>query len=556
MAIVSILGIISPLLQEKLFDEGIMAKNFNSVIKYTLYMVLLFGVIQLFEFIQFSHYEYINKQVPFMLLYDTISHSLNLKIAYFKDNNFSKVINNTYKDISDITQVVNASILQSAISLFKIIGGIIGLCLINWKLTIFVLTIVPVEIVTQNLFSSHRRKLTQKMMSYHEKFAIWFSETFNNIEVLKLWNLQQRRKEQFVEMQRKMIKTDTKIDYIDNYSQITSSFINMFFSYGLNLLGAYLIIGDDLTVGGLFAFISYSMYVMQPIALLSSILYKLSSSVPSFERFLGYLHNETEVTEGKRVVDCFDKIESITFDNVTFSYDNKKPLLNSISFNIHNGEKVAFIGLNGSGKSSILNLLLRFFEPISGTVMINDTNIQNIAINEYRDLFSVMNQSLFMFDENIKNNININNEVNNTELELYLQLLNASEFINSLPEGLDTYVGYNGAKLSGGEKQKILLARTLAKKSKILILDEATASFDMNAEKQFNEYISKTNHYEIIIIITHRMDILKKMDKIFIVENGVITDSGTFDELEAKNIDFNNILIKEKEIDNENGCSN
>lgn len=549
MLIIAILGVISPLLQEKLFDKGIMARSMDDVIWYTILLAVIFIIEKIFDFIQFVQSEYINKQLPYTLLYDTICHSLDLKISYYKDNNFSKIINNTYKDISEITEIVNTSILESLISVFKIIGGIIGLFIINWKLTIFILMVIPIEVLVSSIFSNKRQKLNEKMLKYNENFAVWLSETFNSMEILKLWSLQNRRRKEFINLQAEMIKTETKMDYLDTYSDVASSTINIIFTYGLNLLGAFFIFGNELTVGGLFAFSAYSVYVMQPMAILASIIYKFSSGYPSIERFLKYFQNEVESEEGVALIDA--SINSIVFDNVIFGYENKEPILNGVSFDIKQGEKVAFIGCNGSGKSTILNLLLRFFMPDFGEISINGTKIQEFSLGEYRKLFSVMNQNLFLFEDSIKNNINIENELSDSEIKKYLDLLNAKDFITSLPEGINTRVGYNGTKLSGGEKQKVVLARTLCRKAPILILDEATASFDINAEKQFDKYINETNRYEIIMVVSHRVDILKVMDKIFVLDKGKIVDSGTFEELEKRNSNFLNILKEEREKENE-----
>ena len=547
MIFVSLLGILSPLLQRILFDDGIVAGNLNIVIKYTLIIIALFLIEQIFEFLQFIHYEYINKQIPFNLLYRAVNHSIELKVAYHKDNNFTKTINNVYSDVSNITQTVNASLLQAAISFFKIIGGIIGLCLISWKLTIFILTIIPLEIFIKNFISSKRTKHTKTIMKLNEKFSIWFSETFKSIEIIKLWNLQKKRKDEFNMLQKEMIKTETKIDYNDNFSQISSQMLSILFSHGLNLLGAILILKSKFTIGGLFAFTAYSMYVMQPIALLANIAYKLNSSIPAFKRFMDYFDNDIEILEGISINDECHDIEYFSFENVVFGYDNKDSVLKSINFSIHKGEKVGFVGVNGSGKSSIINLLLRFFEPTSGKICLNGIDIQNIALNEYRNLFSVMNQTISLFDDSIRNNVNILNDLTEDQIHYYLDLATASDFVNLLPNGLDTFVGFNGSKLSGGEKQKVSLARTLAKKSKILILDEATASFDIGAEKKFDKYITQSHIYDIVIVISHREDILKGLDKIFVVENGVIIASGTFYELAAKSNIFNTILTQEKE---------
>ncbi|MBS5956438.1 MAG: ABC transporter ATP-binding protein [Clostridiales bacterium] len=544
MIVVSVLGVMYPMIQKELFDKGIAEGDLNVVLRYTLYIFSLFIIEQILTFVQFVHYQFVNRQISFNLMYDAIRHSIRLKMAYHKDNNFLKTIGNVYSDISNITQIINSGLLQTVVSFFKIIGGIIGLSLIDWRLTIFILAIMPLELLIKNYISSIRSNYFATLMKLNESFSIWFGEIFKNIEVIKLWNLQDMRMSEFKSSKMKMMNLETKMEYLDNYSNISSQTLGMIFTHGLNLLGAILIFRDQLTIGGLFAFISYSMYVLQPISLLSNLAYRLQSSIPSFKRFMEYFENEVEDECGICMDNSYNEVKSLSFDNVSFGYGNKDAVLRLINFTIHQGEKVGFIGVNGSGKTSIINLMLRFYEPVSGTIKINGVDIRKLALGDYRNLFSIMNQNISLFDESIRNNINIIGNLSNDEIRHYIELTTAVEFIDSLPEGIDSLVGFNGSKLSGGEKQKVALARTLAKCGNILVLDEATANFDIVAERKFNQFIIQQDLYDIVIVISHREDILKRLDKIFVIDNGMITDTGTFEELVTKNSDLYKILTQ------------
>ena len=474
-------------------------------------------------------------------------------MAYLNDNNFSKIINNVYTDISQIAKIINSSMLDTLFNLFKITGGIIGLMLIDWKLTTFVLAIIPLEVFIKSIISNKRRKHFACFIKMNEKFSIWFSETFKNIEVIKLWNLQEIKKHEFSLLKQEMMKTEIKMDYCDNASNMSSRMLSIIFTYGLNLIGAILIFRNELTLGGLFAFTAYSMYVLQPIALLANISYMLKSGVPAFKRFMEYFENDVEKSEGLDFKNQSCEVNDISFNKIVFGYSEKEPLLKSINFTIKKGEKVAFVGVNGSGKTSIINLLLRFYEPLNGSITLNGIDIQSISLNDYRNLFCVMNQAITLFDDSIRNNVDIFKNISENEICHFLELATATDFIKNLSDGIDTQVGFNGSKLSGGEKQKVSLARTLAKQGRILILDEATSSFDLSAEKQFDNFIAECKQYDIVIAITHREDILKIVDKIYVIHDGQIADYGTFESLMKSNNSFNKIL---KQGEQNHVCSN
>lgn len=422
MIVVSFLSILYPMLQRILFDDGLVRGNINIVIQYTLLILGLYVVEQIIAFIQFTCYQIINKQISFKLMYEAVNHSIRLKMSYHKDNNFLKIIGNVQGDVTSISQIINTGLLQTALSFFKIIGGIIGLCLIDWRLTFCVLMIAPFEMMSKNRISSKKQKYLKKYMKVNENFSIWFGEIFKNIEVIKLWNLQDKRMKEFESLKKEMIVYEKKMEYSDNFANISSQTLGMIFTHGINLLGAIFIMQNQLTIGGLFAFISYSTYVLQPVSSLTNLLYMLNSSKPAFKRYMEYFDNDIECEEGIELKDESMEIEKIIFDNVVFAYENKKPILNSVNFSIKKGEKIGFIGLNGSGKTTIINLLLRFFEPTSGVIQLNGINIQNIALDEYRKIFCVMNQGSSLFDDTIRNNVNILENLSEDEIYYFLNL--------------------------------------------------------------------------------------------------------------------------------------
>lgn len=555
MIFITIIGVITPLFGQKLFDEGILKGDYQRVLHYIALIAGLFLLEQGIQFLQFTQYEYINRIIPYQLLKKAFQHSLDLKISYYRDNSFYKVINNTFSDMNYLSQIANADMIQTLVCIFKIIGGMIGLAIINWKMMLLTICIIPVSLLLSHFFSIKKRKCFQDLLRENEKFSMWFSETLNGVELIKLWNLKKRKYQEFERCQQDVMKQNRKMSYLDNANGIADSGVSFLLNYGLILLGAFYMMRGSLTVGGLYAFISYSALIIQPMELIAGVAGRLLSSMPSLERYMSYFRNDTEDngSANKFILSDVMPIEKIVFDQVDFGYTEEKKLLKQISFSVHKGEKAAFIGLNGSGKSSILSLLLRLYEPDRGRILFGDVDINRIRLDEYRELFSVMTQHAHLLNDTIKNNINIREELSEEEIGQAAQIVMLKEYLAGLPDGMDTKVGYNGSKLSGGERQRIALARSLGKKCRILVLDEATANFDLKVEQSFHEYIRNTERYDFMFIVTHRLDILKDMDRIFVLENGEIVESGSYQELINKGIDIRELLLREE---NGNGSRN
>ena len=542
------IGVVTPLFGQKLFDEGILRGDFQRILYYTAMIAGLFFTEQILSFLQFTQYEWINRSIPYRLLERAFRHSLDLKMSYYQDNSFYKVINNTFADINHISQVTNADLIQTLMGVFKIAGGMIGLAVINWKMMLMTVCIIPVSLLISHLFSAQKRKHFQKLMGAGEAFSMWFSETLSGVEFVKLWNLKKQKYREFEKYQQAVVRQNRKMEYLDHANRMIDACVSFVLNYGLILTGALFIMKGSLTVGGLYAFLSYSSLIIQPAQMIAEIAGRLSGSMPSFERYLEYFRNETEdlETKDKCKVSEIMPLERITFEKVDFGYTEKKQILKQVSFTVHRGEKAAFVGLNGSGKSTILSLLLRLFEPQHGRILFGDTDISCIELEEYRGLFGVMTQHAYLMNDSIRNNIDIYGEMADEQIGQAAEVVTLNEYLSSLPEGLSTNVGYNGSKVSGGERQKIALARTLGKTCRILVMDEASSNFDLKAEEAFREYIRDSKRYDFVFVVTHRLEMVQDMDRIFIMEEGEIVESGSYQELTGRGIDIRELLLREE----------
>lgn len=266
----------------------------------------------------------------------------------------------------------------------------------------------------------------------------------------------------------------------------------------------------------MFAFISYSSFVTGPIAAILNIKMLLAQMIPSAKRFLEFMELEEE-EEGK---DSEIEPGELVFENVVFSYEKERDILKDVSISIPLGAKVAIIGPNGSGKTTLLNLLLRFLRPDKGRITISGKDVQEIRLEEYRKLFSVVSQKPYVFNKSIKDNIDLEKKAEESKLNYVYQRSGVNQLLQKLSKREYMVIGNNGAKLSGGEKQKLAVARALLRDTPYIILDEATSGFDVSSDRYLHEMIINELKEKTIILVTHRYTNLEGMDRIYQIEKG------------------------------------
>ncbi|WP_055108609.1 ABC transporter ATP-binding protein [Paenibacillus ihumii] len=544
MMITSTGSFLTPWLTKQLIDIGIMGANFSQTVLYVSLIFIIFLAQQLFGVIQFYYYRILSLKIPLDLNYRACKHVLLVRTKYFKDRNFSEVISELFQDIANISSLTDTQFLSSFVNLFKIIAGLVALFLINWKLTLFMLATIPIKILISSLLFKKQESIYKVIMKVQSKFSAWLGDGISGVVEIKLWGIINKKLSKLNDILENSMKAKSRLMFYGYIDNVSGSTLSILFTCFLYLFGSLLIQKNEMTIGSLVSFVSYSSLVFEPIGIVSYLITRLSIVKPAFERFLRFLSTDTETDNPGSVVlpDSMD-IKQIKFENVSLVYDKEKAL-DQVNFTINKGEKIAVIGFNGSGKTSIINLLLRFYEPTEGSIKINDNDIRSYTFESYRSMWSLMAQDNYLFNDTIKSNINISEELTMEEIVDGCKRSGAYSFIQELPEKFETQIGYNGAKLSGGQKQKIALARTLARKNtKALILDEATSNYDYYSEQIFNEEIVSSDRYIFTIIITHRPEVLKKLDRIIYLGKGRVMGVGTFDELYESVEGFRDIIM-------------
>ncbi|BCK00802.1 ABC transporter ATP-binding protein [Anaerocolumna chitinilytica] len=513
------INLILPLCIKQLMDQGLLVNNMDMVVKYALILLILVILNQGIKLIETKYSSYINTMFSYSLSERAFNHILKLKQSYFKNTNFAETISNTEVDIQNISLICNRGVLLLISNLLCMAGGAIGLALISPKLTLLVLCIIPVRYYSVKYFTKRRETLFEEYIRYNSEFHKWFGDTLGGVKEIKLWGIERVILGRYIKKQRNIIQSNIQLSFIDKYNECSESILFQVLSSGLYILGAYLVFHKELSVGSLFAVLSYTGYITGPISLIFNIRYSFSSILPSAKRFFEFMDLETEPS-GKLTGINLDSIKGkITFENVSFSYREEEELLEGVNFEIQPGEKIALIGENGAGKSTLINLLLRFCQPVGGRILLDGINIEGFKLRDYRKLFSVVSQDIYLFDSTIEENIGLFPFIKDKRVKEAAIKSGAKNFIDEMPDNYKSKIGNNGSLLSGGQRQKLAMARAFARSSKILILDEATSNYDAQSEMYVNDLITKIGNDITVIIISHKESILKKVDRVFKLED-------------------------------------
>lgn len=547
MVVGTIISMFIPLIAKKIMDEGLINKNIYVVIKYSL---ISFSVVMLQEFIEFVQTKNIlniNSKIKYKLNSKCVSKLFKVKMSYYDNNNITEIMKNISMDVDNLSKLSDSCTLLIITEVLKFIGGLIGLLLIDYKLTLCVILFIPIKYKITLILSNKKESLFKDYMNYNSDYYSWFGNTMSGIREIKLWNVNGIKKKEFNKKQRNLIKTDVKFGYLDKTNDMGQMFLIQGLTTLLYILGAYMVIGNSLSIGSLFAFLTYSTYVTNPISIILNVGYSFSIIYPSAKRLFDFLDMEDEECNYRNNKAKYKDINGdLNLKDVSFSYNKEKTILKNINLKVNKGEKVILLGNNGSGKSTLIKLLLGLYEPTEGNIYINDLNIKDIKFKDYRNIFSVVNQDTYIFDGSVRDNVSLFSNRNIKDIEDICEKSGASEFISKLPKQYETVLGRRGVKLSGGQIQRLAIARAMAKNFDVLIFDEATSSCDFKTQLYIRDLIRECFVDKTLIMITHKIDIdlLQSVDKIIIMNNGSIDSIGNHDDLLNKSDYYKELLDK------------
>ena len=533
------LNLCVPLISRRIMDDGFIGGNKKLLIELVLVSMVIYTINSLIDLIKEKKRVDISAKIQYFLSEQSFSHLMKLRVNYFNNTNYAETLNNINMDINQMTSVADSSVFFVITQAFSMTGGIIGLFIIDFRMTILVLLFIPIKCVVMKYFAKKQKQIMDEFIKKNQKYAKWFGDTVGGVREVKLFNILDRKHEEFDQNQKDIIEKQKQMNMLGQWNTITDSLMVQFLSTLLYILGANLVFDLQLSVGSVFAFITYSSYVTGPISAILNIGYLLSGIIPSTKRYYAFMDLEEETDNGETAALCPNDLK---LQQVSFAYEKEKYVLKDVDILFAKGSKTAIIGRNGSGKTTIINLLTRMYEPTSGKIMLGTEDISELPLPEYRNMVSVVSQQIYLFNDTIRNNICLYKRVDDVIVEEACKDSGLEDFIKEV--SLDYVVGQNGAMLSGGQKQKIALARALIHDKPIVIFDEATSNTDAYSEQQINGLLDTKLKEKTVIVITHKKEILNKVDQIVVLKEGVVIDNGTYDELVGKNEELNIMMEK------------
>jgi ATP-binding cassette, subfamily B, bacterial len=468
-----------------------------------------------------------------------------LPLPFFDNRRIGELMSRITSDVSTLQDTFTVTLAELLRQSLTLIIGISIIFFLAPQLTFFMLFTFPVLVILALIFGKYIRTLSRKTQDKLAEANVIVEESLQSIHVVKAFT-----NELFELLRYKKALTEV-VDvavHTARYRGLFVSFVILALFGGIVAVGwygAFLVQNDALSVGELFSFIIYTSFIGGSIAGLGDIYTQLQRSIGASERLLEILDQPDEaVSESANPIKLSG---ALTFENVSFSYPARLDfsVLKELNFSIRAGEKIALVGRSGSGKSTIINLLQRFYAVENGVILADGKNIQSFNLTEYRKNLGIVPQEVILFGGTIRENIAYGKPgATNDEIRNAAEKANALEFIESFPEKFDTLVGERGVKLSGGQRQRIAIARAILKDPSILILDEATSSLDSHSEALVQEALEKLMEGRTTIIIAHRLSTIKKVDRIFVINQGELAEMGSHAELTQVNDGLYSNLLK------------
>lgn len=474
---------------------------------------------------------------------DLFQHLQKLSYSYYDNTKVGTIMSRITSDLFDVTEFAHHCPEEFFIAGVKIVVSFIILCTVNIPLTLLLFAVLPVMMLCLKYFKTRMREGFRESRVVVGELNSQIEDSLLGVRVVKSFANENIEEKKFKKGNEKFLQIKTKVyKYMGSHSSINRASEGLMYIV-IVVAGAFFLVNGKIKAPDYIAYLLYISTLLTSIRKIIDFAEQFQRGMTGIERFAEILDTEPTITDKESAKDLVVTEGKIDFDNVTFKYsDDTEEILNNISINIGSGESFALVGPSGGGKTTICNLIPRFYEIQSGSIKIDGTDIRDVTLKSLRENIGVVQQDVYLFSGTVYENIEYGKPgASKEEIKEAARLAGADEFIEKLPEGYDTYVGERGVKLSGGQKQRISIARVFLKNPKILILDEATSALDNESEFLVQKSLELLSKGRTTITVAHRLTTIKNADKILVITKDGVAESGTHEELTEKGGIYSNM---------------
>lgn len=509
--------------------------NFEKIAQILLTILGLYGISTILSYMQGFMMTNVAQKITYKLRNDIVQKIGKLPMNYFDKRTNGEVLSVITNDIDTLSQNLNQSITQIISAICTLIGILIMMFSISGIMTIVSLIILPITVFVVKKVVGKSQKYFKRQQDYLGHVNGEVEETYSGQNIVKIFNGEEKAYTQFKKMNDELYHSGWKAQFLSGLMHPIMNFIGNIGYVAISILGGYLAIKGRITVGNIQSFIQYNKQFTQPINQIAQISGMLQSMIAASERVFEFLEEPEEVETAKGNIDTAQIKGNIEFKDVKFGYNPDKIIINDFSATVKEGQKIAIVGPTGAGKTTMVKLLMRFYDVNEGAILIDGHNIKDFERGELRKMFGMVLQDTWLFGGSIKDNIKYGKtDATDEEVIEAAKAAHVHHFIQTLPNGYDMLLNEESSNVSQGQKQLLTIARVILANPKILILDEATSSIDTRTEIQIQAAMDNLMKGRTSFIIAHRLSTIKNADLILVMEHGDIVEQGTHEELLEK----------------------